>query len=95
MDERQKRLTGVRKNKKSPTAGMCAWERWVYRLYRNNIFRYDSNGAMRNPQDKMEVKKLAEQVARKFCKSNTCELEKQIIKIREKAQNDKQRDKRK
>lgn len=67
------------------------WERWVYLRFMENDIRYDSAGKMINPEDRILVNNLAEQVEDLYCVPNCNHTRKRIKKIREIAENDKQK----
>lgn len=67
------------------------WKRWVYQCYMNNKIKYDSQGKMLNPEKRIIVEDMAQDLIERFGLNDTPWLRREILKIREKANNDKKR----
>jgi hypothetical protein len=67
------------------------WERWVYSKYFFSNFRYGHGGRMINPEDRIKIYDLAEQVESIFRVPNCQNTRDRIKKIRETAYNDKKK----
>lgn len=67
------------------------WERWIYSRYFFNEIKYGHEGRMINPENRIKVDDLAEQVESMFHVPNCQNTRDRIKKIRETAFNDKKK----
>ncbi len=67
------------------------WERWIYAKYFFNKFKYGHGGRMINPENRIRIDDLAEQVESMFHVPNCQNTRDRIKKIRETAFNDKKK----